>query len=169
MTYAPNIESISTDQSVLIFSHLLLYDGLPEHLLFLQHHRSLLVTTCRKLSTKRGQDDQEAPAQNVDAAWRQWAVREQERRYVAAVWNFECLQYVTFDMPPTMDTGELTSIFPCHERLWSCATAEDWHREHERGTDSRLTSTWVCVADSKCRKLVPEQHRIRDIPRASHT
>ncbi|KAI5360099.1 hypothetical protein Slin15195_G119610 [Septoria linicola] len=134
MTCAPNIESISTDQSVLIFSHLLLYDGLPEHLLFLQHHRSLLVTTCRKLTTKRASDDQEATAYNVDAAWRQWALREQERRYVAAVWNFECLQYVTFDMPPTMDTGELTSIFPCHERLWSCANAEDWHREHERGS-----------------------------------
>ncbi|KAF2209072.1 hypothetical protein CERZMDRAFT_100822 [Cercospora zeae-maydis SCOH1-5] len=137
MTYSPKIESMSTTQSVLIFSHLLLYDGSQDHLLFLQHHRSLLVTTCRKLSAKRPALDVDGGTHSLDSAWRQWALLEQERRYVAAVWNFECLQYVTFDMPPTMDTGELTSAFPCHEHLWSCSTAEEWHRELEQGHTSQ--------------------------------
>ncbi|WPB02229.1 uncharacterized protein RHO25_006863 [Cercospora beticola] len=134
MTHSPNIESISTTQSVLIFSHLLLYDGSQDHLLFLQHHRSLLVTTCRKLAAKPPAVD---PDQSLDSAWKQWALLEQERRYVATVWNFECLQYVTFDMPPTMDTGELTSTFPCHERLWSCSTAAEWQQELEKDHTSQ--------------------------------
>ena len=124
---------MSCTQSVLIFSHLLLYDGSQDHLLFLQHHRSLLVTMCRNLTAKRGTGDSDFTGQDVGSAWRHWLLVEQERRYIAAVWNFECLQYVTFDMPPYMDTGELTGIFPCHERLWSCSTAEEWHRELQRG------------------------------------
>lgn len=121
---------MSTIQSVLIFSLMLLYDGSEEHLLFLQHHRSLLVTACRKLIARRGAEDANFNAVDADASWKRWVVMEQERRFVSMVLAFECLQYVTFDVPPTLAGAELVRALPCADALWTCSTAAQWRQKY---------------------------------------
>lgn len=126
MTFASKVESLPVIQSVVIFLSFLLYDGSEEHLLFLQHHRSLLVTTCRQLLHRREADVSSSSERDVGQCWKQWSIIEQERRVIYMVAQFECLQSVVFDIPATMVTRELIRPLPCHESLWACSNPHDW-------------------------------------------
>jgi hypothetical protein len=128
----PDCEDLTFVRTVLLLDICMLFGGSRKCHIAAQYNKNVLVTLFR--SIKRGVGMEPVRDEGLfgnppsDRIWQQWLTAESRTRLLYSIYRLQCIELILLDQRPEIDFSDVALNLPCEDSVWSCRTAQAWHR-----------------------------------------
>ncbi|KAI9689704.1 MAG: hypothetical protein M1820_010074 [Bogoriella megaspora] len=125
------VREVWLTQAWLLNNFSMMYSGDKRLIEVAQAHWGSLVVVCRgngslQATSRSITVDPSLSGERLESKWKQWKEEESRTRVGFLAWGFDSQMPMHFDLPPSMDMGELQRKLPIREDVWDASNAETW-------------------------------------------